>query len=72
MLGRFFVQRITERVTEYRRADFRLRVDAGWRSLQARPDLWTGAAELRVAGPLWLGAGYGTDKVARLSLAWEL
>jgi hypothetical protein len=62
----------TERVVERDRASLRLRLDAGWSRLAPRPDVWGGAAELRVLGPVWLGAGYGTDRVARLSVALEL
>jgi hypothetical protein len=54
------------------RASLRLRLDAGWSRLAVKPDIWGGAAEIRVLGPVWLGAGYGTDKVARLSVALEL
>jgi hypothetical protein len=60
-----------ERVVEQSRASLRLRLDAGWSRLAPRPDVWGGAVELRVAGPVWVGAGYGSDKVARLSAAWE-
>jgi hypothetical protein len=62
----------TEHIIDRDRASLRLRLDAGWSRLASRPDVWGGAAELRVVGPVWVGAGYGTDKVARLSVALEL
>lgn len=60
------VQTVTEPASRPR---YRLRLDAGWSTLRKRPDWWGGAGEVRILGPVWVGAGYGTDRTARLSVA---
>jgi hypothetical protein len=75
---------VTVHLVERERASLRLRLDAGWSKFTASPNLWGGAIEARVAGPLWLGTGYEhvqfraadaekarTVHIVKVSAAWE-
>lgn len=55
-------QAVQARVEEQRRASLALEVSGVWRGVQLAPDEWTAQAQVRVLGPLWLGAGVHHDE----------
>lgn len=63
----------TEKVTEFRRASWRISASAGWRldSLALRPAIYGGEVSRRILGPVWLGAWAKTDSTAGMSLGLE-
>lgn len=59
------------RITEAPRPRWAIGLDAGYRSLQARPNVIGATVGVRVAGNLWLHASGNTDRAAGIGVRYE-